>query len=110
MTVYERREEILDYLAVKRKTTAPELAKRFHVSVQTIWRDFQWLSHDYPLETIPKRGGGIKVMDGCYIYRGKFTPEEDELLRRQYSLLQGKDRQIMEGILKKHSYSFRKEK
>ena len=35
------------------------------------------------------------IIMGGYIYGGKFTPEEDELMRRQYSLLQGEDRQIM---------------
>ena len=40
-------------------------------------------------------GGGVRVMDRRYIYGGKFTPEEDEFMRRQYSLLQGEDRQIM---------------
>ena len=34
-------------------------------------------------------------MDRRYIYGGKFTPEEDEFMRRQYSFLQGEDRQIM---------------
>ena len=105
MTVYERREEILDYLAANRCTTAPELAAMFCVSVQTIWIDLRELSHDYPLEIIPGRGGGVRVMDGRYIYRGKFTPEEEKLMRRLHSLLQGEDRQIMAGILRKYSHS-----
>ena len=95
VTAADRREEILDYLAANRSATAPELAVRYQVCVRTIWRDLEWLSHGYPLEIIPGNGGGVRVMDRRYIYGGKFTPEEDEFMRRQYSLLQGEDRQIM---------------
>ncbi len=103
MTVYERREEMLNDLAVRRFMTAPEQAARFGVSVQTIWNDFQDLSHDYPLEILRGRSGGIRVMDGCYIYRGRLTPKEEDLLKRLYSDLQGEDKKTMEGILKKHT-------
>ena len=104
MTAVDRREEILDYLAANRSATAPELAVRFQVSAKTIRRDLEWLSHGYPLEIIPGNGGGVRVMDGRYIYRGKFTPEEEKLMRRLNSLLQGEDRQIMAGILRKYSH------
>ena len=105
MTAADRREEILDYLAANRSATAPELAVRYQVCVRTIWRDLEWLSHGYPLEIIPGNGGGVRVMDGRYIYRGKFTPEEEKLMRRLHSLLQGEDRRIMAGILRKYSRS-----
>ena len=105
MTARIRRSEILNILAEKRKTTAPELAGRFHCSVRTIMYDVEILSRDYPITTIQGNGGGIMVMEGRELRRQTLKLTEEEALRK---ILEGRptdenDLQQIRNILRAFS-------
>ncbi|KAI4447656.1 hypothetical protein C823_002175 [Eubacterium plexicaudatum ASF492] len=61
--------KILYYLLDKGTVTAPELAKKFEVSVRTIYRDIDMLSGaGIPVYITTGHGGGIHLFDNqaCY--------------------------------------------
>ena len=58
----DRREQILSYLAVRKKTTRFELAAEFCVSLDTIDRDITYLSGIAPIYTKQGNGGGIYIL------------------------------------------------
>ena len=67
----------------------------------TIRHDVQILMCSYPIEAIRGRyGGGIKVLDGFYLYRKLLTPEQAELLTRLSTLLDGHDLDILNSIIR----------
>ena len=103
MTAGERRAEILDILASKRRITAPELAEQFRVSRRTIERDFAVLIRSYPILPVQGHDGGYAVMDGERIYRRALKRDEEELLRSLMPGLQPEQKRIMEHILKTFS-------
>lgn len=101
MTAKERRREILDILAGKRKTTASELAEMFHVSRMTIMSDIDLLSLSYPITTVKGNGGGIRVMEGEEIHHCSLKSDEEAFLRSLYPRLQPGEKVKMDQILKK---------
>lgn len=55
---------IVYYLLDKGKTTAPELAEQFEVSVRTIYRDIDIISSmGIPIYATQGKGGGITLLD-----------------------------------------------
>ena len=63
------------------KVTAPELAKRFEVSVRTINRDIESLCQaGIPLVTTQGYGGGISIAEGYKVDKSLFTEEELQTL------------------------------
>lgn len=59
--------------------TAPELAKRFGVSIRTLYRDLDLLSAwGLPIEAFPGRDGGIRVLPGYAVDRAAFGRQELE--------------------------------
>ena len=57
--------------------SAPELAKRFEVSVRTIYRDMDALSEaGIPVVAYPGSGGGFGIMGEFKIDRSLLRPEE----------------------------------
>ena len=79
----DRRREILDILAERLQITAPEVAKRFHVSRRTAVNDLQIIERSgYPIYAVQGHGGGYRVMEGCQIYRRSLKSKEEGLLRK----------------------------
>ena len=69
--------KILYYLLEKGRTTAPELAKRFEVSVRTIYRDMDALSEaGIPIYAEPGRNGGICLLDGFVLDKTVLSDKE----------------------------------
>lgn len=102
----ERRMEIIETLCYRRQETMANLAFEFGVSVRTIRNDIDHLSLSYPLETIRGRyGGGVRVMDGFYLDRKYFKPEQQELLQRLSTSLSGSDLAIMNSTFKDFALS-----
>lgn len=80
--------QIVYYLLDKGRTTAPELAEKFEVSVRTIYRDLDALSGaGIPVYTEPGRNGGISLIEDFVSDRVLFSEEEkQEILTRLQSL------------------------
>lgn len=71
--------KILYYLLDKGGATAPELAKKFEVSVRTIYRDIDALSGaGIPVYAEAGRTGGIRIMDDFIIDKAVFSEEEKQ--------------------------------
>ena len=103
MTAGERRAEILDILAEKRKITAPELTVKFGVSRRTIERDFAVLARSYPIIPVQGHDGGYVVMNGEIIHRRVLKRNEEQLLKSLLPGLQPDQKVVMVGILKAFS-------
>lgn len=69
--------KILYYLLDKGTVTAPELAKRFEVSVRTIYRDIDMLSGaGIPIYTTTGHGGGIHLFDNFVLKKSLLSEQE----------------------------------
>lgn len=82
---------ILTQLQTKRLLTAPELAKRFNVSVRTIYRDIKALEQaNIPI--IMEEGKGYSLMDGYRMPPIMFTESEaNALITAEQLVLKNKD-------------------
>ena len=80
--------KILYYLLEKGRTTAPELAKRFEVSVRTIYRDMDALSEaGIPVYAESGRNGGICLLDSFVLDKTVLSDnEKQEILASLQSL------------------------
>ena len=74
--------KILYLLLEQSRTTAPELASLFEVSIRTIYRDVDKLSlAGIPIYCSPGKGGGIFLMKDFVLDKALFSESErDELL------------------------------
>ena len=73
--------ELVYLLLEKGKMSAPELAKRFEVSVRTIYRDVDALSAaGVPIYTQPGRNGGVALMEPYVLSKAAFSEEEQTQL------------------------------
>ena len=71
--------KIIYYLLDKGKVTAPELAKKFEVSVRTIYRDIDSLSGaGIPIYTETGRNGGILLMNDFILDKVILSKEEKQ--------------------------------
>ena len=69
--------KILYYLLDKGTVTAPELAKKFEVSVRTIYRDIDMLSGaGIPVYTPTGHGGGIHLFDNFVLKKSLLSEQE----------------------------------
>ena len=101
MTANERRKALLEALCARRRDTRENLAKEFGVSKRTIEYDVLVLSCRYPIDTKRGKGGCIFVADWFDLHKGYWTDEQYELLQKLNTELIGKDKQILQSILKK---------
>lgn len=73
----ERLLSLILLLADGRTRSAPALARRFGTSVRTLYRDMDLLSaRGIPLETVPGREGGYRVMRGFSLDRSVLSEGE----------------------------------
>ncbi|MFQ6837696.1 MAG: helix-turn-helix transcriptional regulator [Thomasclavelia spiroformis] len=71
--------KIIYYLIDRGKTTAPELAEKFEVSVRTIYRDIDIISSvGVPIYATQGKGGGIAILDGYTLDKSIFSNKEKE--------------------------------
>ena len=80
--------KIVYHLLEKGRTTAPELAEKFEVSVRTIYRDVDALSETgIPIYTETGRNGGIHLLDDFVLNKALLSEKEkQELLSSLQSL------------------------
>lgn len=70
---------IVYYLLDKGKSTAPELAEKFEVSVRTIYRDIDIISSmGIPIFATQGKGGGITLLDNFVLDKSLLSTREKE--------------------------------
>lgn len=70
---------IVYYLLDKGKSTAPELAEKFEVSVRTIYRDMDIISSmGIPVYAMQGKGGGITLLDNFVLDKSLLSTREKE--------------------------------
>ena len=100
MGANERRKAIWRSLCCTKQDTVANLARKFNVSVRTIYYDVQVLSLAYPLEAIRGRyGGGIKIPEWYNPNANVYSPAQLALLIKVKASLTGDDRAIMASII-----------
>lgn len=105
----ERLFEIVFILLNKKRTTAQELAKKFGVSVRTIYRDIDILSSaGIPVYTVQGTGGGIFIDESYTINKSILTKEEQERILLALQCLSPIDEIHTESILNRLSAIFQK--
>ena len=97
----ERRQAMIEFISVNRKTSLHELMTVFGISQKTVQRDLEILSCSYPVYTVQGKGGGIRVADGWYLSRSYLSDTQEAFLRDLMSGLQPQDRETMNAILAK---------
>lgn len=69
--------KIVYYILEKGRVSAPELAKKFEVSVRTIYRDVDVISSaGIPIYVTAGRNGGIQILDNYVLEKAFFSEEE----------------------------------
>ena len=105
----ERLFEIVFILLNRKQTTAQELAKKFGVSVRTIYRDMDILSSaGIPVYTMQGTGGGIFIDESYTINKSILTKGEQEKILLALQCLSPIDEIHTESILNRLSAIFQK--
>jgi predicted DNA-binding transcriptional regulator YafY len=90
MTRIERAFAILLLLSDRRIVTAPDLARRFEVSVRTIYRDVEMLSATgIPVYAERGSGGGYRLLEGFFLPPVAFSRYEAVALLLSLTLARG---------------------
>lgn len=93
---------ILYYLLDKGRTTAPELAERFEVSVRTIYRDVDAISSaGIPIYVTTGRNGGIQFLDDYVLDKSYFSDKEKQEILSSVQRLSAIQYPEVDDILKK---------
>ena len=105
----ERLFEIVFILLSRKQTTAQELAKKFGVSVRTIYRDMDILSSaGIPVYTMQGTGGGIFIDESYTINKSILTKGEQEKILLALQCLSPIDEIHTESILNRLAAIFQK--
>ncbi len=71
--------KIIYHLLENGKTTAPELAQKFEVSIRTIYRDIDAISSaGIPIYATQGKGGGISILNDYILDKSLFSEQEQE--------------------------------
>lgn len=66
--------KIIYHLLENGKTTAPELAQKFEVSIRTIYRDIDAISSaGIPIYATQGKGGGISILNDYILDKSLFS-------------------------------------
>ena len=110
MGTAERRLEILKYLCKVRRTTMPQLAEMFGVSIRTIQRDILEIEATFhvPLDVrCGKYDGGVFVVGNYSFDRAYMHDEELELLSKIHGMvkhkLTKKENSLLSRIIKTYT-------
>ena len=105
----ERLFEIVFILLDKKRTTAQELAKKFAVSIRTVYRDIDILScAGIPVYTVQGTGGGIFIDETYTINKSIVTQEEQDKILLALQCLAPVDEIHTESILNRLSAVFQR--
>lgn len=99
---------MLYYILKKGKVTAGELAKRFEVSIRTIYRDIDSLSSaGIPVYAIQGKGGGIEIADEFVLSKSLLTEDEREQIMTALCGLENVNKSYENELLTKLSALFK---
>ena len=99
MNAFERRQQIIDRMTVRKFDTAFNLAGEFGVSKCTVFRDVQELSVcGYPIQADTGRGGGIRWVGGKKQY--PFSERELLALKNAIAAVSAEDKLVLENLLR----------
>lgn len=99
--------KILYYLLDKGTVTAPELAKKFEVSVRTIYRDIDMLSGaGIPVYTTTGHGGGIHLFDNFVLKKSLLSEQEMQDILIGVQSLSAVQYPDMDGVMSKLKATF----
>ncbi|WP_428770886.1 YafY family protein [Treponema sp. HNW] len=105
----ERLFEIVFILLNRKRTTAQELAKKFGVSVRTVYRDMDILSRaGIPVYTMQGTLGGIFIDENYTVNKSILTKEEQEKILIALQCLSPLDEIQTESVLNRLSALFQK--
>jgi len=105
MSVTERRLEIIRILEGRRHETIKNLASQLGVSQRTIRYDVEALMVEYPIESVPGNGGGIRLMSGYRTYQGRMTEAvQEELMKLIPTMNKDAGKLFCEHLLAQGSY------
>jgi predicted DNA-binding transcriptional regulator YafY len=83
-----------------RKTeTVPRLARELGVSKNTIYRDIEQLSIDYPLTTQQGNRGGVTLADWHQPYKNLFSREQQQVITELLAVANKRQFEVLEGLL-----------
>ena len=94
-----RRDAIVELLRQKGKVKARELAKRFHVTRQTIWQDITVLSLHCDIYTERGQNGGIYLLEKKRPTRKSLGSSQIQVLEQLLPSLSEEKRLIVQSIL-----------
>lgn len=104
MSAEERRAAILGTLCSARFVTAEALSASYQVSIRTIYRDLQVLSHAYPIESVSGRyGGGYRLCEWFFPQSRTLCAEEVAMLHKLMSVASADQIKVLNAILTKFS-------
>jgi len=99
MSAFERREQIIDRMKVRKFDTASGLAVEFRVTERTIRSDVQELScNGYPIQADMGRGGGIRWVGSKRQY--PFTDMEVAAFHEAIACVSEKSKLVLEKMLR----------
>ena len=100
MSIRARQAEIIRVLRGRRTETVPNLAREFGVSKNTIYRDIEQLSVDYPsLTTQRGNGGGVTLSDWKHPHRNIFSREQQQVLTELLAIANKHQAEVLEGLI-----------
>ncbi len=97
---YERQQAIWHHLCDVRQITAESLAQQFSTTIRMIYRDMQELMLTHPIESIPGKYGGYKLMGWYLPSRTRLCSEQIEALKRAIQRSDGEDCVTLTSILR----------
>lgn len=99
---------MLDALCLRRHDYCDNLAFEFGVSRRTIYTDIRILSEYYPIYTQCGSSGGVFVVDGFRMDKSYLADEQIGKLERLSNRLEGEEKELIQGIIKRYQMPKRK--
>jgi predicted DNA-binding transcriptional regulator YafY len=99
MNVRERQAEIIRILMGRKNETVPRLAMELGVSKNTVYRDIDSLSLDYPIVTQQGNCGGVTLMDWRHPHKNLFSKEQQRVLTELIFVADKHQSEVLLGLI-----------
>ena len=97
--IRERQAEIISILRSRKSETVPRLAQQLGVSKNTIYRDIEQLSINYPITTQQGNGGGVTLLERTHPYKNLLTREQQRVLTELLAVADKRQTEVLTGML-----------